>query len=125
MASSFKLDVSELEDNLEEVEQRARQAILMYAKTGALTLQNYARRNAPWTDRTAHARQRLEATAEEIPNGAKITLAHGVDYGIWLELAHEKRYAIIEPTIRLKGPEVIQGFENLMSKMGFKLGGGK
>ena len=47
----------------------------------------------------------------------RITLAHGVEYGIWLELAHEKNYAIIAPTVREEGPRVVQDLDNLMSKL--------
>ena len=52
-------------------------------------------------------------------NGYRITLAHGVDYGIWLELAHEKKYAIIPETIRVVGDgEILPGFERLIERLG-------
>ena len=44
-------------------------------------------------------------------------VVHGFDYGIWLELAHEKNYAIIAPTIREEGPRIINDLNNLMSKL--------
>ena len=50
-------------------------------------------------------------------NIVRITLAHGVDYGIWLELAHGKNYAIIAPTVREEGPRIIKDLDNLMSKL--------
>ena len=51
------------------------------------------------------------------PTIVRITLAHGVDYGIWLELAHEKNYAIIAPTVREEGPRIVSDLDNLMSKL--------
>ena len=50
-------------------------------------------------------------------NIVRITLAHGVSYGIWLELAHEKNYAIIAPTIREEGPRIVEDLGDLMSKL--------
>ena len=52
-------------------------------------------------------------------NGYRIRLAHGVDYGIWLELANEKRYAIIDETVKHVGDsEVMPAFQNLMDRLG-------
>ena len=47
-----------------------------------------------------------------------MTLAHGKDYGIWLELANEKNFAIIEPTLRYSGPEVVEELQGIFEKFG-------
>ena len=115
---SFRLDASGLLDGLSMFESKADAAFRAYADTSALKLQNSARKNARWTDRTGHARQRLTGDALVVSNGYKLRLAHGVDYGIWLELAHEKRFAIIMETIELLGPsEIIPGFEHLLERL--------
>ena len=90
----------------------------MYAETAAKNFENYAKENRPWTDRTGMARQRLTGYVEEIDKGYRINIAHGVNYGLWLEYAHEMKYAILEPTVRLKGPEVVSGMQNLLKKVG-------
>lgn len=115
---SFSLDSSRLERGVNSFMGRSEAAIRMYAETAALKLQNHMRDKAPWTDRTGHARQRLTGTVYTVETGYKITLAHGVDYGIWLELAHEKNFAIIQPTILIKSPEVMSGFSKLMERLG-------
>ena len=52
-------------------------------------------------------------------NGYRITLAHGVEYGIWLELAHEKRYAIIQETIDHVGSlEIMPAFNRFLERIG-------
>ena len=89
----------------------------MYAETQAKNLEGYAKEHRPWTDRTGDARKRLNGYVTEIPNGYRINLAHGVDYGIWLELAMEKRFAILEPTVRLQGPEVLRGMNRLLNEL--------
>lgn len=112
------MDMSKLEAGLNAFMGKSEAALRMYAETAALKLQNYMRDNAPWTDRTGHARQRLTGTVTKVTNGYKITLAHGVDYGIWLELAHEKRFAIIQPTILVNSNEVMTGFNKLLERLG-------
>ncbi|MEG0579570.1 MAG: hypothetical protein RR490_06605, partial [Niameybacter sp.] len=116
---SFKMNTSGLEKGLSMFEDRADMAVGMFAEISALQLQNDARVNAKWTDRTGAARQRLTGSAGKVAKGYRLTLAHGVDYGIWLELAHEKRFEVIEPVIRFTGTfEIIPGLENLLNKLG-------
>lgn len=94
-------------------------AIMLYANSAAQMLQNEMKATAPWQNRTGHARQRLNGKAYKSLDGKEVVieLSHGVDYGAYLELAHEKKYAVIEPTIRKKSSEVMAGFNNLMNKM--------
>ncbi len=115
--ADFTLNIENLLKGLSDCENKAQVAMLMYAQNGALKLQNSARKNAPWTNRTGQARQRLSCETEIVENGYREKLAHGVDYGIWLELAHEKRFAIIEPTIQKEGPAVLSGFNKLLEKL--------
>ena len=116
--SGFRLDASELIEGISGFENRANAAIRAYAETSALKLQNNARQNARWTDRTGQARQRLTGTCLTAANGYRLELSHGVDYGIWLELANEKRYAIIPETINSTGGEIMSGFNNLLNRLG-------
>lgn len=113
----FKIDFQDLTAGLANFGSKSEAAMAMYVDTAALTLQDYMRDNAPWTDRTGHARQRLTAKASKTANGYRITLSQGVDYGVFLELAHEKRFAIIQPTITAKGPDVMKGFNNLLGRL--------
>lgn len=111
-------DISKLLSGLQTTPSRFESALMAYAEQGALKLQNFAQQNRKWTDRTGHARQRLKGSTSKIVNGVRITLAHGVDYGIWLELANEKRYAIIPYAIRFVGTfEIMPGFQSLMERM--------
>jgi hypothetical protein len=116
MANSFKFDSKSLLGGFEEVAKKEA-AIAIKLQTEATEVQDYMKQHAPWTDRTGQARRSLNTSVGRTNTGYRITLAHGVDYGIWLELAHEKRFAIIEPTIQSKGQQVIKSFENFMSKL--------
>lgn len=116
--AGLKFDLSGMVSGLVDCESKADMAIRMLAEQGALQLQNSARENRKWTDRTGHARQRLTGYVGKIPEGYRITLAHGVDYGIWLELAHEKRFAIIPQTIEYVGTfEIMPGFQRLIERL--------
>ncbi len=62
-------------------------------------LEGYAKENAPWTDRTGHARQGLTGVAQKAAAGVVIVLYHKATYGIWLEVANAGTYGIILQTL--------------------------
>lgn len=115
---ALELDVTAIEQALLEFAKRSEEAITELCEDGALVMENYAKAHRPWTDRTGQARQRLKGTVEHPERDQwQIVLSHGVDYGIWLEYAHERKYAIIDPTIKMNTPEVMEAFEGLVSKL--------
>ena len=117
---SFKLNYngSTLEKNIDKMSDKLGAVVLMYSATKASELQAKMKTNRPWTDRTGMAKALLSAkVSQPSPTIIRITLAHGVDYGIWLELAHEKNYAIIAPTVREEGPRIVSDLNGLMSKL--------
>ena len=116
--SVYVLDTSQLFKKIGELNKKFDTAMMMYANTQSKKLESYMKVNRPWTDRTGEAKRRLSAMAEEVPEGVQIVLSHGVSYGIWLELSHENRYAIISPTIRVKSQEVMKGCQNLIDRIG-------
>lgn len=115
----WDININNLLDGIAAVDKKAQAAVEMYARNQAKKLESYAKKKAPWTDRTGMARKSLNATTSKTNDVVRITLAHGVDYGLWLELAHEKRFAIIKPTINTKGKDVLQGYADLLDKMGY------
>lgn len=118
MAFRLNYNESSLKKGLDSMGLKMGALILMYAATKASELQYKMKINRPWTDRTNMAKALLSAKVSQPNQGLiRITLAHGVDYGIWLELAHGKNYAIIAPTIRDEGPRVVGDLDNLMSKI--------
>ena len=118
MAFQLDYEKSTLKKKLDKMSEKLGAVILMYAATKASELQSRMKQNRPWTDRTNMAKTLLKTkVSQPNKNTVRITLAHGVDYGIWLELAHEKNYAIIAPTIKAEGPRVIQDLSDLMNKL--------
>lgn len=111
-------DMSIIIKNMEKMLVKFQVALLMFAQTEASRLEGYMKVNRPWTDRTSMAKNSLTGRAKaDGQTAVKITLAHGVNYGVHLELGHDERYAIINPTIKLQGPVVMKDLEKLLYKM--------
>lgn len=69
--------------------------------------ENYARTNAPWTDRTGNARNGLFAAHTKIPMVEhRLIVYHTMPYGLWLEVRWSGRYAIIGPTMLHIAPQL-------------------
>ena len=113
----LNFDISDMLNGITETESKLDIAVGMLCETAAKNLEGDAKEQAKWTDRTGTARQRLQGYTYRTSTGWRIVLAHGVDYGIWLELANEKRFAIVGPLIDLASPYILKDFENLMSKI--------
>lgn len=119
MSMEFVTDLTELEKGIAMIDRKADLAVRAFAETNAKAMESDAKEQAKWTDRTGQARKTLRGYVEELPTGYRLILAHGVSYGIWLELAHEQRFAIVEPIVRLSAPYIMKDFERLLEKMGY------
>jgi hypothetical protein len=76
------------------------EAIQRVALYWAPIIEAEAKANAPWTDRTGQARQGLRGFVQDLSETVvAIYLVHQKDYGVYLELARQGRYAIIMPTL--------------------------
>ena len=92
-------------------------ALEEYARIKANEIENYMKSHRPWTDRTGNARRglRCDVSASKMKRVTTLELKHSVYYGVYLEYGMGQRFAIIQPTIRIKGPEIMrdmQGFIN-------------
>ena len=103
------IDFGDMKRNLSMIPERTEKALIAYGNTAAAKLQGDAQASRTWTDRTAHAVQRIKGYCVHTGTGIRIYLAHGVDYGVYLEFANGKKYAVIFPTLRRKGPEIMAG----------------
>ena len=82
---------------------------------GAL-MENAAKRDAPWTDRTGDARRSIEAATLKDVDKIATFLSIGVEYGKYLELSNAGKYAIVWVTITANRQEFIKAL-----KRGFTL----
>lgn len=95
---------SELADALDRYGDRVLQTVAAIAQYTATQMQNDAKRDATWTDRTGNARTGLFGTSEADFAAKVVTiyLSHGatISYGIWLELGSSGRYSVIMKTLQ-------------------------
>jgi|SRR5882672_3744583 len=67
----------------------------------------YAKTNAPWSDRTGSARAGLGVEVDIEGSEVILTLSHGVNYGLFLETIQSGEFAIIMPTLEAYAAEVM------------------
>lgn len=114
----FELDFSEVHERTEQLKSKFEAACSLLCANGAQKMEGYAKEHRPWKDRTGNARQRLKGSWSKVDGGYRIEIAHGVNYGVWLEFAHERRYAILKPTVEKVGyGEILPAFNNFMDKI--------
>lgn len=90
----------EVRARMTEYGDRVHAAVRAVADYIAPQIERYAKENAPWTDRTANARQALHAYVEDVSRGiVAVYLSHGMTYGRYLETIAQGRWAIILPAL--------------------------
>lgn len=111
------VDASKLKKGIQMLDDKATLAMFGLSDTIAKDFENYAKINRPWTDRTGRARQGLTGYVKKVNRAPRIVIAHTVTYGVDLELKRNKKYAILEPTIRLKSGDAVSALKRLMDKI--------
>lgn len=116
---SFTMNLSELDYNLKNFDDRARRAINASMKYQAGLSETWMRSNASWTDRTTNARNGLFATVvDDIGKDVwLLVLSHSVSYGIWLEVANSGQYAIVRPAFLRANRQLMARLSTLFARM--------
>lgn len=84
-----------------------RDAVRQLVNRYAPEIQAWMMQNAPWQDQSGLARQTLSAEVNDLASDAlEIVMSHGMSYGVYLELAHGGRWAIIGPAIDHFAPRI-------------------
>lgn len=95
--------------------QRLRAGVRMIATRRAPEISEWMKANHFWKNQTGAAEAGLHTTVEDISQDmVAIILEHGVDYGIYLELAHAGVWGIIAPALDVWGPVVWQDVQRLV-----------
>ena len=90
-------------------------ALQALGKVTGANMEAYAKTNARWVNRTGMARRGLKGGTYTDSSGIYSYIAHSMDYGFWLELANDRKYAILEESrdkykdIAYKSAERIMG----------------
>ena len=120
MADGCKIEMNGLDTvmkNLKEFAPRLKATLLLDAQNIATEMERWAKENAQWTDQTTHARLFLNSKVRWInTNTLMVSLSHTVEYGIYLELANEGKYAILERAIQEFAPKFIEGWKEAIQE---------
>ena len=112
---NLKLNSDKFLNNLTQTENRLLRATRLYAETSAAQLEAYAKQNAPWKDITGISRQTISHDVKSERYKQTIILRGGVSAHFpYLELAFERRYAIIEPTMIKLAPGIVRGWRKVI-----------
>ena len=115
------LENSDLNRNLNLLAAKTAAGTIAYAQTFAEDIRFYAKHNRPWTDRTGMAKATLNTTVTYSGDKIRITLAHGVFYGKYLEWCNNRKYAIIKPTLEHYEKKIMRKFQNFFDSLGRRL----
>lgn len=119
---SVVFDGKVLGRNLDTLSDRVDTSIAALMDFQASKTEKYAKETAPWTDRTSNARNGLRTETEWVPKKFHaLRLFHTMPYGIWLEIRHAGRFAVIAPTIKVQGVATMRLLNQLLGKL--KAGG--
>lgn len=101
--------------NLGKEISRTKIALAAYAQMQAAPrLEAYARSNAPWHDISGKARQGLKGGTIIRGNKIIVYIAHSMSYGVYLELAHDQAYAILDPTIEANKAQIFEEYRRIL-----------
>lgn len=115
---ALTLDYSQVMNKMQRFQSKFDAAVTLLCENGSQKMEKYAKENRPWKDRTGSARQRLKGSWNKTNDGYVVKIAHGVNYGVWLEFANERKYAILLPTVEKVGKgEILPAFKNFVNKL--------
>ncbi|MDD5551196.1 MAG: hypothetical protein PHS34_08055 [Candidatus Omnitrophica bacterium] len=81
----------------------------------ASNMQNYARTHRRWKDQTGNARAGLHGGSFwQNPFVLLIYIAHAVEYGIYLELAHDRKNQILEEARNKYSDKFLENAKRIM-----------
>lgn len=113
MKARMNIDIAEFNAKSAEFRAMFMASVPIVMRSVASQIKAYAKANAPWEDDTGNARQGLQDMTKISDSEIEIVLYHTMEYGFWLELAHQRRYKILEQSIRAKVPDMVEAIRGL------------
>lgn len=86
-----------------------RKVAALYAESKRLAqqavqeLQSNQANNAYWNNQTYQALERIFADAFQDADAVGFFVAHGVEYGVWLEIANDRQHEALRPIVEKYG----------------------
>jgi hypothetical protein len=108
VSSSFRITRDTLTPNLATMNPRIERAVGLVFDLFEPRAETRLREMAHWTDRTGNARAGLRALHEGTGDDHTLILFHTMPYGVYLELAHDGKYAVLGPVQRIIAEEMMR-----------------
>jgi hypothetical protein len=123
----FKWDGGTLTVNTEVLPAKINESISLTVDYAGDYGQGKLKMEAPWHDNTGNARTGLftatEHIGDDISSEHHLLFSHGVDYGIWLEVANQGKWQIIMPTLVSVGQDLMKGLDGMLNHPGEPMSG--
>ena len=109
----IKLDISDAMTGLQRARGVVFDGVERYGQVAAANMEQYAKANRPWTDRTGNARRTLEGRFERGVFGSgvySVGVVGHMPYSVNLELMYGQKYSILYPTVNALAAQTLQGW---------------
>jgi len=113
MSNDINIDISQVSQNLDGLTERLLQQIGILGEATGQKMKSYAQTNAPWTDRTGDARNRLEYESKKDETGVTVSIFHQMDYGVYLEQCNNEKFAILKNARDSQIAEFLQAVQSI------------
>lgn len=113
---SLKFNIENVLKGLSEFEMKSKVAIGVYADTAGKKLEEHAKKNTKWTDRTGLSRKTIEGGKQWEGDKCNVYVAGNTEQFPYLELAMDKQYSILNPTVNKLSPEILKGLNKILEK---------
>lgn len=104
----IKIDI-----DLEKIAAEHMDKVQNIADKYSVKMESYAKKNAPWTDRTTNARNSIQGVRKDNDGEVALGVRGNVSYFKYLEFAHGKKWAILKPTVDKFTPEIIDELKKI------------
>lgn len=110
----LKLNLGPINTGMIALQAKKQAGLTAFAESAAETFENYAKRNYPWTNRSYRASKSIRGDYMWQGNTVKVSIEIEVEYGVYLEYAHGKRWAVCEPTVQACSAKVLKGLSRII-----------
>lgn len=114
---SISFDTKTVLNKIKSMQDKTRSSLRIIADSAAKAMEDYAKNNARWTDRTGNARQRLQGSTRWDEEALIAAISHNVDYGMWLELCNGKKYAILEEALNSQAQNLLEAYQRFLNQL--------
>lgn len=103
----FRMNENALSKIINGIKAQANSALNEVCVSSAAQMEQSAKLNAPWTDRTGNARRTLAGFTDALPHQRYIGVCGNMPYSPSLEMLYGKKYAILYPVVQAETRNVL------------------